>query len=96
MVALYRELREGRGDRTPRTVIFGGKAAPGYLMAKLIIKLINSVAEVVNRDPVTHPYLKVVFVPDYNVKNSTRCSSPLPISRSRSRPRARRRRGRAT
>ncbi len=73
VVALYLELREtgGRG-RTPRTVIFGGKAAPGYFLAKLVIKLIHSVAEVVNRDPETSPFLKVVFLPDYNVKNSRR------------------------
>jgi glycogen phosphorylase len=57
---------------TPRTVIFGGKAAPGYHMAKLIIKLINSVAEVVNRDPVVADRLKVVFFPDFNVKNAHR------------------------
>jgi glycogen phosphorylase len=69
VVALYRELRAGNGrSSTPRTVIFGGKAAPSYVMAKLIIKLINSVAEIVNRDPDTRPFLRVVFVPDYNVK----------------------------
>ncbi len=53
---------------TPRTVIFGGKAAPGYFMAKLIIKLISSVAEVVNSDPDVAGRLKVVFIPDFNVK----------------------------
>ena len=57
---------------TPRTFIFGGKAAPGYLMAKLIIKLINSVAEVVNSDPEVSERLKVVFFPDFNVKNGQR------------------------
>jgi glycogen phosphorylase len=55
-----------------RTFIFGGKAAPGYRMAKLIIKLINSVAEVVNRDPQVERMMKVVFIPDFNVKNAQR------------------------
>ena len=59
-------------DITPRTFIFGGKAAPGYFMAKLIIKLINSVAEVVNHDPDVRGRLKVVFFPDFNVKNGQR------------------------
>ena len=53
-----------------RTFIFAGKAAPGYFMAKLIIKLINSVAELVNHDPAVRDRLKVVFCPDFNVKNA--------------------------
>ena len=51
----------------PRVVIFGGKAAPGYDIAKLVIKLINMVADTVNRDPEVFPYLSVVFIPNYNV-----------------------------
>jgi len=68
LVTLYARLRRGdaRGV-TPRTVIFGGKAAPGYRMAKLIIKLVNAVASTVNSDPHVSQALKVVFVPDFNV-----------------------------
>ena len=71
LITLYNRLkRTGRAGVTPRTTIFGGKAAPGYRMAKLIIKLINSVAEVVNRDPEVSELLKVVFLPDFNAKNA--------------------------
>lgn len=56
-------------DILPRTIIFGGKAAPGYFMAKLMIKLINSVAALVNNDPDVAGRLKVVFFPNFNVKN---------------------------
>jgi hypothetical protein len=60
------------GEAPPRTVLFGGKAAPGYMMAKRIIKLINSVADVVNNDKTIGGRLRVAFVPDYNVKHSER------------------------
>ncbi len=70
VVSLYYRLKNEHGaDVTPRTVIFAGKAAPGYAMAKLIIKLIHAVGEVVNRDPAVSDRLKLVFLPDFNVKN---------------------------
>ncbi len=71
IVRLYQRLRENPDLATaPRTFVFGGKAAPGYAMAKLIIKLINSVGEVVNSDPDIQDKLKVVFIPNYNVKTA--------------------------
>jgi starch phosphorylase len=62
-----RVLRGDTDGMAPRCVLIGGKAAPGYAMAKQIIKLINNVAAVVNRDPRMRPWLRVAFLPDYNV-----------------------------
>jgi starch phosphorylase len=71
IVTLYRRLKAGLTQGiVPRTFLFGGKAAPGYFMAKLIIRLINGVAEVVNADPDVNQYLRVVFFPNFNVKNA--------------------------
>ncbi len=73
VVTLYSRILNGLiQDMPPRTVIFGGKAAPGYFMAKLIIKLIHSVADVINSDPRAENLLKVVFLPNYSVKNAHR------------------------
>ena len=58
---------DGRLPKVPRTYIFAGKAAPGYKMAKQIIKLINNIAAVVNAHPVAREHMKVVFIPDYRV-----------------------------
>ncbi len=71
VVSLYSRLKNSPNlDVVPRTFVFGGKAAPGYQMAKLIIKLIHDVADVVNRDPQVNRSMQVVFIPDFNVKNA--------------------------
>ncbi len=71
IITLYNRIKQNpQAEVVPRTFIFGGKAAPGYHMAKLMIKLITSVGDVVNRDPDVAGRLKVVFLPDYNVTNS--------------------------
>ncbi len=71
VVTRYNRLLADPSQRGPsRTVIIGGKAAPGYHMAKLIIKLINDVAKVINDDPVAGDRLKLVFLPDYNVSRA--------------------------
>ena len=69
VVTLYNRLRAG-GTAPPRTVIFGGKAAPGYRMAKLVIRFINAVADIVNNDPLVRGLLKVVFIPNYDVSSA--------------------------
>ncbi len=68
VIHLYDRIHRGDGDHlVPRTVLFGGKAAPGYLQAKLIISLINSVAATVNRDRRVNRQLRVLFLPNYDV-----------------------------
>jgi glycogen phosphorylase len=73
IITLYHRIKANPNiDITPRTFFFGGKAAPGYFMAKLTIKLINAVADIVNRDPDVRDRLKVIFLKDFNVKNAQR------------------------
>jgi starch phosphorylase len=70
IITLYNRLKENPGlDIAPRAFVFGGKAAPGYYIAKLIIKLINSVGETINNDPDVNHRLKVAFLPNFNVQN---------------------------
>ena len=71
VITQYLRIKNGQADgMAPRTVIFGGKAAPGYYMAKLIIRFINGIADTINSDPDMDGRLRVVFLPDYNVKLS--------------------------
>ena len=71
VMMIYNDIHQNPDiDMTPRTFIFGAKAAPGYRRAKLIIKLINSVADLVNNDPITNNKLCVVFIENYNVSSA--------------------------
>jgi starch phosphorylase len=73
IIALYHRLKSNPHlDIQPRTFIFGGKAAPGYHLAKLMIKLITAVGEVINHDPAVRDVLKVVFMPNFNVSTGQR------------------------
>lgn len=70
VIALYDCIRKGNTENlTPRCVLIGGKAAPGYAMAKQIIKLINNVANTINSDPKASKLLRVAFIPNYNVSS---------------------------
>jgi starch phosphorylase len=69
VISQYLRIKQGdSANLVPRTVVFGGKAAPGYFTAKLMIRLVNGIADVVNRDPACRGLLKVAFLADYNVK----------------------------
>jgi starch phosphorylase len=81
VIILYDRLRlNPTQDVPPRTFFFAGKAAPAYRLAKLIIKLINNVAEVIDRDPVAGDRLRVMFVPDYNVSLAERLIPATDVS----------------
>ncbi|WP_345129484.1 glycogen/starch/alpha-glucan phosphorylase [Dactylosporangium darangshiense] len=71
VITLFNRIRENPDlDLVPRTVLFGGKAAPGYHSMKLLIRLVNAVADAVNTDPLVSRHLKVVLLPDYNVSRA--------------------------
>jgi starch phosphorylase len=71
IIRLYHQLKQNPGSQVPaRAFIFGGKAAPGYFIAKRIIKLINAVGETVNNDPDVNQFLRVAFVPNFDVQNA--------------------------
>ncbi|PRI16608.1 glycogen/starch/alpha-glucan phosphorylase [Mycobacterium shigaense] len=71
IIALYYRLKQNPElSIPPRAFIFGGKAAPGYFLAKRIIKLINAVGETINNDPQVNKFLKIAFIPNFNVQNA--------------------------
>lgn len=81
IITLYNQIKKNPGmDVVPRTFIFAGKAAPGYRKAKLMIKLINSVGEIVNNDPDINGRIKVVFYPNYNVTNAQKIYPAADVS----------------
>ena len=71
LVSRYNRIRLAKpANIQPRTALFSGKAAPGYLMAKRIVRLINYVADIVNNDPAVEGLLKIVFIPNYDVQTA--------------------------
>lgn len=81
IITLYNRIKKDpKIDITPRTFIFSGKSSLGYYMANLIIKLINSIAEVVNNDKDVAGRLKVVFLPNFNVKNGQKIYASADLS----------------
>lgn len=81
MITLYNEIKDNPSTPfTPRTMFVGGKAAPGYFMAKLTIKLINNIADRVNNDPAIAGKLKVVFLPNYRVSLSEKIIPAIDLS----------------
>jgi starch phosphorylase len=71
-ITLYQRIRRGQLPRARRTIIFAGKAAPGYFMAKLVIRLIHAVATLIRRDEQARRWLDIQFIPDFNVKVAER------------------------
>ncbi|HEX7373819.1 MAG TPA: glycogen/starch/alpha-glucan phosphorylase [Steroidobacteraceae bacterium] len=81
VITRYHKLRENPDAyAVPRTVIFAGKAAPGYVMAKSVIKLINNVASIVNADESIQGKLKVIFLPDYDVSTAQKIMPAADLS----------------
>lgn len=82
VITLYNRIREGRVDKTfiPRTILFGGKSAPGYFICKLIIKLIHNLSAVIAAHPGVNEKLQVVFVPNYGVTVAQRIMPAAEVS----------------
>jgi len=83
IVMIYNKIKNGeynKSDLVPRTFLFGGKAAPGYYMAKLIIKLINNVSEVINKDKDVNDVLRVHFIPNYRVSLAEKIIAATEVS----------------
>lgn len=81
ILELYFEIKEGKlKDFTPTTFLFGAKSAPGYFRAKAIIKLINTIADMVNQDEQVNSYIRIIFVSDYNVSYAEKIVAAADVS----------------